>query len=280
MNLLKSLILPLLLAAVFSLAACDQEIKEHPLPPSLKGQLQTQGASDSQTKNVSGTISIPSDLVDGLSKNPTLFIIARIEGAQGSAPLAVKRLDGVKFPYEYSIGQADAMMPGASFEGSLTLTARVDHDGFAGVTPGDIEGTVTAMAGDENKDIVLNQVIGAEPEPDGKSISGTIAVDPRVAEKISGKSALFIVLRAIGSAGGPPLAAQLHDLPAFPFHFTIGQKDAVMPNTTVEGKVNVIARVDHDGNATSSPGDVEGNRLARVGDTDIKIVLDRVVGEK
>lgn len=279
MNYLKILALPCFLAAVLFVVSCEQELKEHPLPASMKRQLEEQNNPAIQAKNVSGTITVSANLTNQASKSPTLFIFARSEGAQGGPPLAAKRLEEPKFPYQYSIGQQDTMLEGIKFEGRIKITARLDQDGIAGAGPGDIEGSVIAQTGDENADIVLDRAIEARKAPlAGKTISGTIRIDPKVAEKISRNAVLFIILRPIGQAFGPPLAVQLHEKGQFPLKYTIGQKDAVMPNTVVEGKVQVIARMDQDGNATSSPGDIEGSRLAIAGDEKVNIMINEVVG--
>ena len=40
----------------------------------------------------------------------------------------------------------------------------------------------------------------------------------------------------------------------------------------------ITARLDSDGNATSSPGDVEGAKAGKPGDENVDIMLDRLVG--
>lgn len=279
MNYLKILALPCFMAMVLFVVSCEQELKEHPLPASMKRQLEEQNDPAIQAKKVSGTITVPENLTTQASKSHTLFIFARAEGVQGGPPLAAKRLEEPQFPYQYSIGQKDTMLEGIKFEGRIKITARLDQDGIAGAGPGDIEGSVIAQTGDENADIVLDRAIEArKASPAGKTISGTIRIDPKVAEKISKNAVLFIILRPLGKTFGPPLAVQLHEKGQFPLKYAIGQKDAVMPNTVVKGKVQVIARMDQDGNATSSPGDIEGSRLAIVGDEKVNIVINEVVG--
>lgn len=61
----------------------------------------------------------------------TLFIIARRAGAAGGPPLAVVRVPGPSFPFDYEIGPDDVMIPTMQFEGAIELTARLDRDGNA-----------------------------------------------------------------------------------------------------------------------------------------------------
>ncbi|MFQ5673707.1 MAG: hypothetical protein ACE5G9_11475 [Nitrospinales bacterium] len=297
MNYLKVLIL-LSLTVVSLTAGCDKELKEHPMPASLKRQMEMQNDPEIQAKKVTGTIRLAPELADKMSKNSTLFILARPSGVESGPPMAVKRLRGVQFPYAYSIGQMDTMLEGVNFTGKVNITARLDQDGMAQAGPGDIEGKTSAQVGEADKNIVLDHLIPGEPgggpgasrvvdkvipallaKAKGKTVSGTVTADKSVVKSIAPNSILFVILRKIGQTEGPPLAVQLYEKGALPLKFTVGQDDAVLPDTSVEGKVEVIARIDQDGNATSSPGDIEGSRYAVVGDQKVSIVLNRIVGQ-
>ena len=89
-----------------------------------------------------------------------LFIMARPHGMKTGTPLAVKRVIGLSFPYDYSIGQADTMLPDVEFDGAVTLLFRLDNDGNLKSTPGDMEGEVNAMAGDTNVTAVMDTIVG------------------------------------------------------------------------------------------------------------------------
>jgi hypothetical protein len=110
--------------------------------------------------SVSGTIRIDPALVDKLTKTATLFLIARSEGVRRGIPLAVKKVVAVEFPYSFTLDQSDVMLPGAGFDGPITLFARVDQDGDAAPAPGDIDGKVSATAGDKNIELVIDNLIG------------------------------------------------------------------------------------------------------------------------
>ena len=111
-------------------------------------------------ETVKGTITVAKELNNKLPENAALFIIARKEGDTGRAPLAVQRFENFEFPLEYSIGQADVMMPGSVFAGPVVITARLDGDGNATSSKGDVEGAKAAKPGDGNIDIQMDKLIG------------------------------------------------------------------------------------------------------------------------
>lgn len=110
---------------------------------------------------IAGTIFIDPKLENKIPEGAFLFLIARSEGAQRGIPLAVKKLKKIKFPYAFILGQKDVMLPGALFEGPLTIFARLDKDGDAAPAVGDIDGSSFANAGDQQVEIMLNNLIGS-----------------------------------------------------------------------------------------------------------------------
>ena len=111
-------------------------------------------------KKVTGTISLDPGLKAQLPENKILFLFARSQGVKRGPPLAVKRIFATQLPLDFTIGQSDTMMPGAEFDGPITLTVRLDQDGDARAAPGDIEGSLNTEAGAENVKLVLNHIIG------------------------------------------------------------------------------------------------------------------------
>jgi hypothetical protein len=126
----------------------------------LSHVIQVENAS-AEAKTVSGTIYIDPALVDQVPEGASLFLIARSEGAQRGMPLAVKKLKEIKFPYSFALGQADVMLPGAVFDGPITIFARLDKDGDAAPASGDIDGSAVTNAGDQHVEIILNHLIGS-----------------------------------------------------------------------------------------------------------------------
>jgi hypothetical protein len=286
MNLFKPFLAAVLALGVSFLFGCEKELKEHPLPESVKRRLEMANDPEVQKKKVTGTIQLPADVSGKVPSNASLFIFARPVGVQGGPPLAVKRLGAVNFPFEFNIGQMDTMLQGADFSGKVTISARLDGDGVAGAGPGDVEGKVDATVGDTGVEIVLNQVVGdgkkssqAQTTSKGdQAISGTIKLGSNVKDPIPEDGALFVFVRPEGVVGGPPLAVKRMAFSGFPQSFSISEKDAMRSTARFEGNLTLAARLDQDGDARSAPGDIEGSLIVQGGNAGIELVLDKVVG--
>ncbi len=103
------------------------------------------------------------------------------------------------------------------------------------VSPADRAGSVVELQG-------VDGTIGLAAELGGSAPSGT----------------LYVILRVSGREGGPPLAVKR--LPAeLPATFRITEADSMIPGTPLVGDLDVIARLDQDGDAFSrQTGDLEG----------------------
>jgi len=276
---LKYLIVLYLGIFLFCTAGCEKELKEHPIPPDLKAKLDKQKRQNDPAmieKQVSGKISIESDEGVSFPPNSVLFIFVRSTDGRRGPPLAAKRFPNFEFPMEYAIGPADAMMEGVEFGDEVKIIARIDADGVAGASEGDIEGEMVAKPGDKNIDIVL--AAGKPVTQNDESVKGTITITKELNDKIPGSAALFIIARKVGDTGRAPLAVQRFENFEFPLEYSIGQADVMMPGSIFEGPVVIIARLDGDGNATSSKGDIEGVKPANPGDEKIDIQMDKLIG--
>lgn len=273
---IKSYSFAVIFGFLLVIGACDSRIKEHPLPPELKRQLEMKNNPALQSKAISGKLTADAKLVQNVPENTTLFVFLRAKGVEGGPPLAVKRLSGIKFPYEYQIGPWDVMMPGAKFDGDLTLTARLDQDGDAKASPGDIEGSREVKPGDKNADLVLDHVVPGVPAG-GQSISGLVTVDPKLAQGLPDNMTLFIFARAKGVKSGPPMAVKRLTGVKFPYQYKIGQDDVMMPGVPFSGEVTLTARLDRDGNAKASSGDIEGSLDTLAGKDKVDVKLDQVL---
>ena len=111
-------------------------------------------------KKVTGIISLDPKLKAQLPTEKILFIFARPKGVKRGPPLAAKRIFATDLPMTFTIGQSDTMMPGAEFDGPITLTVRLDQDGNASTAEGDLEGSVDTHADAKNVKLVLDHVIG------------------------------------------------------------------------------------------------------------------------
>jgi hypothetical protein len=272
---LKYLIIFSLGLFLFWTAGCEKELKEHPIPPDLKAKLDKQKKQNDPAmikKQVSGKITInPAEGVT-FPPNSVLFIFARSTDGRRGPPLAAKRIPTFEFPMEYTIGPADAMMEGVEFGDEVKIIASIDADGVAGAS----EGEIVAKPGDKNMDILL--IAGPAIAQSDETVKGTITVAEELKDKLPAKAALFIIARIEGDTGRAPLAVQRFEKFEFPLEYSIGQADVMMPGSVFEGNVVITARLDGDGNATSSNGDVEGAKAAKPGDEKIDIQMDKLIG--
>ena len=89
---------------------------------------------------IAGRVTIAEELAERVSDSDVLFVIVR--RPQGPRrPVAVKRIDGPRFPVEFEITSQDVMIQGSELKGMVEVVARLDKDGSAGPPrPGDLEG--------------------------------------------------------------------------------------------------------------------------------------------
>ncbi len=273
--------LGLLLAVLFT-SACEEKLKEHPIPESLKQKIIKQNDPALKLKEISGIISVAEDYANSIPKNSKLFVIARYKGIDTGPPLAVQRHNLVKFPFTYRIGPTHVMLEGNEFEGEISIKVRIDQDGNAKASPGDIEGQTMAKAGDENVDIVLDRMIApAKISAKGDdSVSGVIRIDKEMEKNLPDQWKLFLFARQAGVQRGPPLAVKLLESIEFPYAFTLGQESVMMPGSVFAGEMILTARIDQDGDAKSSPDDLEGILTVTAGDNKVELVIDHKVGER
>ena len=248
-------------------------MKEHPMPQSLKQKLIKQNDPDLKKKVISGTVSL--DPNHTVPDGARLFIIARPEGVQGGPPLAAKRHSRIQLPFEYSIGPADVMLEGNPFEGPIRITARLDQDGNAKASAGDIEGDRVAQPGEGQVDILLSRVVEGKKQ----SVSGTLSLDPAAAKNLPENWKLFLIARSPGESSRIPVAVKRIEAVPFPYEFSLGTQDVMMPGAVFEGTLTLTARIDRDGDARPGPGDIVGEKTVQAGDENIELVLDRIVTE-
>ena len=107
--------------------------------------------------------------------------------------------------------------------------------------------------------------------------TGQIA--PNLADQVKPTDVLFVIVRR--PTGPPrPIAAKRIDGPKFPVQFEITNADVMVQGSELKGMVDVIARLDRDGQAGQpQPGDMEG-RYAKnptlPGGRELTITIDKV----
>ncbi len=248
------------------------------MPIEIKRQLtQANKASDPATE-ITGVVTLSDEYASTAPKDGVLFLVARPEGVTSGPPLAAKRHSLIKFPFNFTLGARDVMRPGVKFEGKMTITARLDHDGVANSSAGDVFGTIVASPGEINQEISLNQIISAKPVGE-TTVTGTVALDPAFEGKIPGSGILFIFARPQGQRRGPPLAVKrIRDI-KFPYTFEIGQEDTMMEGALFEGNVTLTARLDGDGVAGASSGDLEASVDTTAGAKDLQMTLSLPIAQ-
>ena len=113
-----------------------------------------------------------------------------------------------------------------------------------------------------------------EPGPGAKSagpIAGTIALSPKL--KVGPTDVLYVMAKR----GTATLAVKRVDKPSFPLAFEISGGDAMMGGGSLEGPVDVVARVSRTGDAIPAKGDLEGVvKNVKVPSKSVHLTIDSV----
>ena len=275
---MKRLAIFWLIISFFTIVSCDRKLKEHPISPQVKQQMDARKKVSDPARSVSGTVDFDESIASKVPKQGTLFIIARPEGVLRGPPLAAKRHSLVKFPFDFKIGQENVMLEGNTFEGNITVTARWDLDGMPKASPDDIDGSVTVASGSTGIKVVLSHVIEAKKGSTDTMVSGTIRIDPTLADQMPEGASLFLIARSEGVKRGIPLAVKKLQGVTFPYSFTLGQADVMLPGALFEGPITIFARLDKEGDAAPAPGDIDGVVATNPGDQQVEIILNHLIG--
>jgi cytochrome c-type biogenesis protein CcmH len=118
-----------------------------------------------------------------------------------------------------------------------------------------------------------------DPKAGEGVIGGQVVIAPALADQVRATDVLFVIVRRPG--GTPrPVAAKRIENPVFPVRFEITNADVMVQGSELRGMVDVMARLDRDGEAgPAQPGDIEG-RYAKnptlPGGRDLEIILDTI----
>jgi cytochrome c-type biogenesis protein CcmH len=118
-----------------------------------------------------------------------------------------------------------------------------------------------------------------DPQGGDPVIAGKVTLSPALESQVRPTDVLFVIVKRPG--GTPrPVAAKRIENPKFPVPFIITNADVMVQGSELRGMVDVIARLDRDGQAgPAQPGDIEG-RYAKnptlPGGRDFEIILDTV----
>src|SRR5690606_14238149 len=114
---------------------------------------------------------------------------------------------------------------------------------------------------------------------DVPSVSGSVKLDPSLADKVSPGDTLFVFARA---SQGPkmPLAILRLNARDIPVSFKLDDNIAMTPamklTSFAEGEIG--ARISKTGQAIPASGDLEGHSVpVKIGDGDVSITIDHIV---
>ena len=156
-----------------------------------------------------------------------------------------------------------ALMPPDSQDSASVVDNVNEARGLAGLPP---------LGPQANKAATRPGVVGG-------SVSGTASLDPALQARVAPTDSVFIFARA---AEGPrmPLAVIRKTVQDLPLTFTLDDSMAVMPSMNLSSvdRIVVGVRVSKTGNASPSPGDLEGlSKPVKIGSKGIAITIDSEV---
>lgn len=119
---------------------------------------------------------------------------------------------------------------------------------------------------------------GCEKPAGSGVVAGTVTITPDLAAKVRPTDVLFVIVRR--PQGMPrPLAVKRIDAPKFPVSFEITNQDVMTAGSELRGMVDVLARLDRDGQAgPAQPGDLEGQFAKNptlVGSREVEILINK-----
>ena len=117
--------------------------------------------------------------------------------------------------------------------------------------PTEADGDSTAGAGPAGAG--GEAVLAASTGRSGAAIRGTVHAEGEA--PLGPGAAVFVIARPAGAVGGPPLAVVRVPQPSFPLDFEIGPGNVMIPTMKFEGALELTARLDADGNASTRGAD-------------------------
>jgi hypothetical protein len=176
----------------------------------------------------------------------------------------------------------------AAIIGALAIVA-VRYDGTAKAIPPPSEPVATssavtdtfpvaehvaAMSGTtETSAVAATQMPPSSKAPQAVMLSGTIALDPSAAGKVTGPVTVFVIARDKTGKRHPILAKRL-DVTSFPATFALGPGDSMMGGTP-PNTVSIEARIDLDRDAMTKEPNAPAAKLETVtlGASDVILTL-------
>lgn len=127
----------------------------------------------------------------------------------------------------------------------------------------------------------------AAPDPNRKIdpkmvLQGSLSASKDLAGLIKPGAIIFLSARPVnkvtGESLGAPLAVDRIDVQSLPVDFHLSGAQSMVAGTAFEGDVMLYARLDGDGEASSTlPGDIEGKVMATIPAEGLELVLDSLI---
>lgn len=107
----------------------------------------------------------------------------------------------------------------------------------------------------------------------GRSVSGTINVADALASRVSAGDVLYVMAKKDGAT----VAVERIGSPSFPVSFEVSEGHAMVAGTSLEGPVDIVARLSKTGDAIPNAGDLEGTTIGvAVPGKGIAVTIDQV----
>jgi len=226
---------------------------------------------------IAGIVEAEPSLVEKLTGKEQLHVVA--QSPEGET-VALQAIQTLRFPADFCISAANRITATGPIPETVMLSAYLSLDN-AVVAEGAYTESVTW--GREQVPIRLSargvlSGIREDSAGGGGEIRGTVRLSPKMEYVEQEKDILYIIVR---DAEGKTLSvSRPYRSPSFPMEFVLNRGQTMM-GTIPEGReVFLIARLDRDGNALASPGDLESavtQGPVRLGETGVEIILDRVI---
>lgn len=118
------------------------------------------------------------------------------------------------------------------------------------------------------------------PAGGGASVSGTVVLDPALKAQVADTATVFVFAHDADAQHGPPLAIMRKTVKDLPLSFTLDDSMTIIPTMKLSSAARVVvgARISKSGNATPSPGDIQGfSQPVKIGQRGINIKIETVV---
>lgn len=236
-------------------------------------------------------LTLAPELQAQVSPDDTLFVFAKA-AAGPPMPLAVVRARAGELPLTVTLDDSKAMSPQLTLSAfpKVVVSARISKSGTATAQPDDVQGPTVEVDLSQGRQTVALTIGGtaqAAATPAAPVAATTpakltvnVAATPELQDKISQQDTLFVFARA---ANGSPMPLAVVKVPVeqLPVTVTLDDTQAMMPDMTLSkfSQVIVTARISRTGDATASPGDLQGisPTLDLNGEQSLSLVIDQIV---